>query len=315
MFTRSRFRWARRGFTLIELLVVIAIIAILIALLLPAVQQAREAARRSTCKNNFKQIGLALHNYHDTHLVFPYAEMSGIGQTGLVAGALKNQNGLVTLLPFLDQAALYNTLDFSQKFGDYEGGSAPTLPAPPAAHLAASEINIAAFTCPSDDGPQKPTDGQHYGCGQSPHQSSRSSYQFNVTDSTHYQRLWSPKPRRARSAFGGNSNCSIRLITDGTSNTVLMAETVFDCRSGNVSPWACVQHAGTGVDLPRGINVWTAGVPMQLNQYATNASSAHAGGLHVLLGDGGVRFISQSINSVTLRNLSYIADSQILGEF
>jgi len=296
--------------------VVIAIIAILIALLLPAVQQAREAARRSTCKNNFKQIGLALHNYHDTHLMFPYAEMNGHGQVSTVPG-LRNQNGLVTLLPFLDQGALYNTLDFNASFGKYEGGTAPTNPPPPAVNLAAAAIPLAVFTCPSDDGPQMSSNGgNHYGCGTTATggQSARGSYQFNVIG-THRNGTWAARGRRSRTAFGGNSNCSIRQITDGTSNTVLMAETVFDCRSGNVSPWACVQHAGTGVDLPRGINVWTAGVPMQLNQYATNASSAHAGGLHVLLGDGGVRFISQSINSVTLRNLSYIADSQILGEF
>src|SRR5437588_8459259 len=102
----------RRGFTLIELLVVIAIIAVLIALLLPAVQQAREAARRSQCRNNLKQLGIALHNYHDTHRVFPIGFLDtiwGTGETNVSAG----WSWGAYLLPYLDNAALYNQFNFS----------------------------------------------------------------------------------------------------------------------------------------------------------------------------------------------------------
>ncbi|MDA1165236.1 MAG: DUF1559 domain-containing protein, partial [Planctomycetota bacterium] len=93
---------ANRGFTLIELLVVIAIIAILVALLLPAVQQAREAARRSQCKNNLKQLGLALHNYHDTHQTFPFGTIAT--SLNIAATRPSNMSWMPMVLPFMDQA-------------------------------------------------------------------------------------------------------------------------------------------------------------------------------------------------------------------
>ena len=95
----------RRGFTLIELLVVIAIIAVLIALLLPAVQQAREAARRTQCRNNLHQLGLALHNYHDTHRCFPPERVYGNYEMSSIS---------TLLLPFLDEAAIYNSYNFAR---------------------------------------------------------------------------------------------------------------------------------------------------------------------------------------------------------
>src|SRR5262245_31606503 len=106
---RLQLRWRRGrfGFTLIELLVVIAIIAVLVAMLLPAVQQGREAARRSQCKNNLKQLGLALHNYHEVYTVFPF-ECGGTGWTGDGTGSWGRLSGTVLLLPFMDQAPLWN---------------------------------------------------------------------------------------------------------------------------------------------------------------------------------------------------------------
>ncbi|MDB5337001.1 MAG: xcpT 17 [Planctomycetaceae bacterium] len=114
----------KRGFTLIELLVVIAIIAVLIALLLPAVQQAREAARRSQCKNNIKQIGLALHNYHDAMTVFP-------------TGATGKAMGLAFILPYLDQSPLYNLINFNIDI--YGPASQPAI-----------NTVIPVFVCPSN---------------------------------------------------------------------------------------------------------------------------------------------------------------------
>lgn len=305
-----------RAFTLIELLVVIAIIAVLIALLLPAVQQAREAARRSTCKNNLKQMGLGLHNYHETFSRFPYGEMNGIGQLGAAGPTLKNQNGLVMLLPYIDQSPLYNTLDMSASFGKYSGAAVtPTTAIPPAANLAASATKIQTFACPSDNGPAFiQNDGIYYGCGTSGI-SYKSSYGLSV-NGTHYNGAWSNDAIPVRTAFGGNSNTSLRDFTDGSSNSVLVSEMVFDCYSGRISPWACVQHAGTGARVLGGINKFLPrGRPGQVDSYNTNASSLHVGGCHVLLGDGAVRFISENINLATLQNLGYISDGKVLGEF
>ena len=108
--TRCRTR-IRRGFTLIELLVVIAIIAILVALLLPAVQQAREAARRAQCKSNLKQVGIGLHNYHETHGMFP---LEAIWTRASTNGPASNYTWITMILPHLDQAGLYNEIDFDQ---------------------------------------------------------------------------------------------------------------------------------------------------------------------------------------------------------
>lgn len=309
----------RRAFTLIELLVVIAIIAILIALLLPAVQQAREAARRTQCKNNLKQMGLALHNYHDTFLVFPYGEMNGSGQNNPgVATILRNQNGLVMLLPYIEQANLYSTLDFSATFGKYNAASAPVA-VPVGTNLAAKGVKLAAFICPSDSGsPFINDDATYYGCGTTG-PSYKSSYGLSV-ERTHLSPLWSALGSTVRTAFGGDSKSTMRDFTDGTSNSALVVENVFECRSGRISPWACVQHAGTGTRLLGGINKWLQvstgiSIPGRVENYNVNASSLHTGGCQVLLGDGAVRFLSENTNLLTLQNLAYISDGQVLGEF
>jgi len=309
----------RRAFTLIELLVVIAIIAILIALLLPAVQQAREAARRTECKNKLKQMGLALHNYHDTFGVFPYGEMNGSGQNNPgVASILRNQNGLVMLLPYIEQANLYSTLDFSATFGKYNA-TQPPVAVPVGANLAAKGQKLAAFICPSDNGsPFTNDDATYYGCGTSG-PSYKSSYGLSVA-STHLTPNWAAFGITVRTAFGGNSSSTMRDFTDGTSNSVLVVENVFECRSGRIAPWACVQHAGTGTRLLGGINKWLQvstgiSIPGRVENYNSNASSLHTGGCQVLLGDGAVRFLSENTNLLTLQNLAYISDGQVLGEF
>ena len=131
---------ARRGFTLIELLVVIAIIAILIALLLPAVQQAREAARRASCKNNLKQIGLALHNYHDVHSAFPSGWIGVTNEQPSVLGASGFAWGTM-VLPYLDQGPLYGKFNLSNP-----------LDASPNRALITQHLTV--YQCPSDPKPE-----------------------------------------------------------------------------------------------------------------------------------------------------------------
>jgi len=140
----------RRGFTLIELLVVIAIIAILIALLLPAVQQAREAARRTQCKNNLKQIGVALHNYHDTHSIFPQGKVVDRsvrypGCPGWVNGS--GFSWRVAILPMMEQTALYDLSQTGTTVGIYTCGQ---WAAGAANRLVLLRAALPAYLCPSD---------------------------------------------------------------------------------------------------------------------------------------------------------------------
>ncbi|MFI4875081.1 MAG: DUF1559 domain-containing protein [Blastopirellula sp. JB062] len=194
----------RNAFTLVELLVVIAIIGVLIALLLPAVQQAREAARRMSCTNNLKQLGLALHNYESTYQVFP---MAGTRDVDFSVQA--------RLLPYVEQGNLQDLLDFSQVA--FSGGWSGKVPN--AAFAEAFETPLELFLCPSDPAPSQTTttvSGTQYKYGGNNYMVSFGSgtgvnYDFHHrTDGIVYQ----------------HSSAGFRDMTDGTSNTVVMSETV-----------------------------------------------------------------------------------------
>ncbi len=244
-------RKRKRAFTLIELLVVIAIIAILIALLLPAVQQAREAARRSTCRNQLKQLGLALHNYHDAFNVLPYSA-NAPGHMGTVAGAqVKNQQGYVLLLPYIDQAPLYNTINHSAAMGTWNpaGGTlagGATIVAP---NAAAGGTKLTLLLCPSDDGPQTYPGGDGtYGCAPGV-PAYRTSYGFSVQRSMTWDNsagnYWTNENRSTRSMFGISGNTTFRDVSDGLTNTVAVSETTLDVYDGVTQSWACSQHVGS----------------------------------------------------------------------
>jgi len=342
-------RLRRLGFTLIELLVVIAIIAVLVALLLPAVQQAREAARRTQCKNNLKQIGLALHNYHEQFNLLPYATAASGGKNvPAIPSGIKNSTGWVSILPNIDQGPLFNQINFNAAMGPWIGqGNNGTLAGGgvwPSNGIAAS-IKIPGFMCPSDNGPQfNGPYNNYYGCspaGSGPGQglnSYKTNYGFSVSNgqagpvwSQEYLRppSWTPQ---SKAMFGEDSNCNFRDVSDGLSNTVMVSETTLDVFDGVTGSWACDQHVGAGImfaypysNQPQTINNWQccywsppqgsrANLAGRLGEWGC-PGSIHAGGMHVALGDGSVRFINQSINIVIQQNLGRIADGNAVGDF
>ncbi len=331
---RNKQRWAP-GFTLIELLVVIAIIALLVALLLPAVQQAREAARRSQCKNNLKQIGLALHNYHDAMGIFPYGSMNSPSSRSVAPGPFRsasdlvlNQSGYVMLLPYLDQSPLYAKFDFNLATGPHAGSGAGIIPggatSPGNPNLALSKNKIPALICPTDSAePVYASASTSYGCGVT--DSALTSYGLNVTGGEGNQ-MWRAENAQARPMFGVNSNCNISKIQDGTSNTVAVAETTFEVVDGGPLSWACVGHVNKGTEFHRslGINTWLCcswtTPPNTQNKVGRlsgwgSPGSLHTGGMHILLADGAVRFVSQNIDTTTRRNLSFINDGNVISNY
>lgn len=324
---------SRRAFTLIELLVVIAIIAVLIALLLPAVQQAREAARRSQCKNNLKQIGLALHSYHDVNLLFPYCSANNAMAFTQTGQTVTNSSGWPLLLPYLDQTPLYNQFNFSSAsrnslFSGWSSNSSGTLAGNAAgitSNMNLSTIKLTLLVCPTDSNPFTITSAtNYYGCGVAGTQ--MINYGFSDVDGGPWT-LWDNEGRSTRALFGQNSHSSTRDCADGTSNTAMIVETTRMVYDGTPNVWACSQYAGNGVYLgdSRGINYglccsWTSppntdpiiiGVLGDFNL----AGSAHVGGCHALLADGSVRFLNQNMNANTRLYLSYIADGMTIAEF
>jgi len=326
----------RHGFTLIELLVVIAIISVLIALLLPAVQSAREAARRVQCVNNLKQLGLALHNYHSAVGTFPVGYFyptpaqvyPGIPQDHYAWSVLAQ------LSPYLEQTTVYNAMNFNFPFrGGPNGnfGSTPygIIPANSTAQVTKENV----FFCPSDGGtPPDPTSGP-------------TDYVFCTGDGlTNNGPLVPPAAgdlSGANGAFIMSIPQSMATITDGSSNTAAASEQLLgtsttplssptplpaDTRrafaldsSGGPTQAGCAS-ADNGWELDKGVSWWEGGIRSTLyNHYLTPnskllydcvsfnplrpgwkaARSLHPGGVNVMFCDGHVQFIKDTINPVT----------------
>ncbi|MCA9083331.1 MAG: DUF1559 domain-containing protein [Planctomycetaceae bacterium] len=318
-FTRAR------GFTLIELLVVIAIIAILIALLLPAVQQAREAARRTQCKNNLKQIGLALHNYHDIHNCFPpgYTARNISGSAMASAETGPGYAWSFAILPQIDQANLTGTVDTN-------------LNADAPANLSAIQDKVLpAFLCPTDPAPNNfdVVDGSGNTITLPTSNYPGIAGYTNVTMS----------PGQGTGIFYRNSKIRFRDITDGTSNTICVGERMhkhnFNPPMAPVDANSTWYAAIPGVTRPAGMMSMPMmtegpasmilghvgqspmmGMPaMQRTPNTTNHivhfSSQHVGGVQFLLCDGSTHFISENIDYNTFRNLGERADGNVIGEF
>ena len=334
---RRQFR--RLGFTLIELLVVIAIIAVLIALLLPAVQQAREAARRTQCKNNLKQLGLALHNYHDVFNKF--CDMRGGPDD---AGRGGDECGFVRLLPYMDQAPTYSLITQNA-----------TPPVCWDGNFKPWNTQIAVLQCPSS----LPTTLQNNVASKNYHFCVGTTINDNYAGATNGLFQFSKKGYK-----------SMRDCTDGSSNTVALAERgagVQNSRSliGNAAygiggidtnPTICKALAGPNLTYTTGTNVsswgqgslWPFGHPhwsavttvlppnspscVNIGDNASNAwgihtaSSYHTGGAQVLMADGAVRFVSNNIDCGnygagspasfgTWGALGTVAGGEVTGEF
>lgn len=304
----------RRAFTLIELLVVIAIIAVLIALLLPAVQQAREAARRTQCRNNLKQIGLAQHNYHDAFGMFTPAWISKQPQSVTSTSQISIWGWGTAILPMLDQGPLYNLLnsnrwDLHTVLSTTVGRKALTTP-------------INTFLCPSDNGPgtnnfnssnvdiatynhQLTTNGTDRIAGAKSNYVMVGESSISLTPPVYFAQFGS-----ATAVGYQNSNIGVRDITDGTTNTFMVGERAWALNgltlgAANVFGWCppTAPYPGTSITEGRSATA-VIGIPYDgINWTLTNTthqmrgfSSNHAGGATFLMCDGSVRFISENLD-------------------
>ncbi|MBX6316325.1 MAG: DUF1559 domain-containing protein [Isosphaeraceae bacterium] len=325
-----RLRRIRAAFTLIELLVVIAIIGVLIALLLPAVQSAREAARRAQCTNNLKQLGLALSNYESALGIYPFGG-ANYGwcrhATNRHAGeSIMNLNGLALLLPYMEQAALYQAINFQLPVSDLmtgnEGCCGPTisqgrLAGSARANTTAAATVIATLLCPSDMGDKLSKNSSYYNPTGS-YRGLKTNYDLAAVNNYNCN-SWATLAPTTRMMFGENSNTTISMITDGTSNTIAMAEKTLDVYNGDASPWLYRGWVQTGADPTQGINRWIYTTPATL-KYGRLGSwgwigSLHPGGCNVLRADGSVVFLKETINRVLLQRLAPMADGSIVSEY
>jgi len=323
---------SRRGFTLIELLVVIAIIAVLIALLLPAVQQAREAARRSQCQNNLKQMGLAFHNFHDVKNQLPNGARDGKSTDALTAccnsAEVRGWSWLYQILPYVEQK---NVFDLGK-----EDASDPTVYT--ASNTLVAQQMIPVYNCPSRRAPTAYGSGKIYRYDYAGNAGERSYKASNVYSLASAADGSLKNDIRAIDSSGSKTGVVIQTdaakirieqIKDGSSNTIMVGEKAIHtltqgANGGENENW---NNAGWDEDVVRfgagrNANGDLFGIPPVPDESAPQGSvwydnfgSAHAGGAQFCMGDGSVRLIAFQVNSETFRRLSHRVDSQPVGEF
>ena len=285
-----------RGFTLIELLVVIAVIAILIALLLPAVQQAREAARRSQCQNNLKQIGLALHNYHETNQCLPMGSSN--------PGSVGSWGMMLSLMPQFERKALFATANTRNQdcCSELLAVQAMNKPNP-------ADVSLPFLFCPSDpkgnilltSGPPTPT----FPCGK--------LFAFNYLGVSGAVHSGCGNTSAGRGVFFTRSKIRVGDITDGTSSTLAIGERGIP--SDLAWGWSicggleCEHYLSSQIGLSSARNLPSG------SGIETHFSSWHVGGAYFLLADGHVRFLNNSIDYNTYRSLSTRDAKEVVGEW
>jgi prepilin-type N-terminal cleavage/methylation domain-containing protein/prepilin-type processing-associated H-X9-DG protein len=337
---------SRRGFTLVELLVVIAIIGVLVALLLPAVQAAREAARRSQCVNNMKQIALAMHNYHDTYQVFPSGYLAGHGANAWEAGNQSSWGWGAFLLPFVEQGPLHDQLTP----GRFRLADAITAGSP-VDRVVLLQTPLGTFRCPSDTGPAVNDRHRLRNSSDADVNAALSNYIGNngsnrwhgggrlISPAGGGTGQWGAVPTAIEGTsvpngiFWRGSNVRFGQITDGTSNTILLSERAWNlnAQGGTVFCNAGLIHGTNSQNEQLTIRMilGTGTVPINSgvgNDCQFGYSSRHPGGIQVALCDGSVRFISQTIDhrpgdgplravQSTFERLLARDDGQPIGEF
>lgn len=343
-------RRLRRAFTLIELLVVIAIIAILIALLLPAVQQAREAARRTQCKNNLKQLGLAIHNYHDVFNTFPMNQMKSDGGNSREAGAahegVQRISWLAGILPYIDQAPMYNRIEFEPPAGVTWSGDS-TFKTDNMKEI--SQTSMPAFKCPSAALPDiasawsQTSGGPNFDYARTDYVGSMGHVWGGWKDCGNVPDFPMPNNLSQRGAAGtpwisnqwiedggringmfhyGSYAFRIRDVTDGTSNTIAVHEDMhwkggngnFDYGVNDTSGWITPLGAiGNGRNPINNKNPnWLQGAG---DRRCSGPSSYHTGGIQITLVDGSTRFLTENIDHFVRYKLFVRNDGQPVGEF
>ncbi|WP_254512543.1 DUF1559 domain-containing protein [Anatilimnocola floriformis] len=319
--TSSRAR--QLGFTLVELLVVIAIIGVLVALLLPAVQAAREAARRAQCSNNFKQIGLAAHMYHDTYQILPY---NGVPQAGSGATMQRGVSWFFRLLPFMEQQPAFNKAVFSGDWS-YQDGPSPNTEL-------MNTLRVNTLWCPSAPIPKTKllrdvtVQTPHYvGIEGSYFQGGSATVASTATYVDYYGRtVYNGVIQIAEFPVG------FQTVTDGTSNVMMASEQSDFQRDalGVKTDRRSSGHWGGAWSCGAGARNWTQNVttiryPIRggyaaagnTAPYESNIPlfSAHPGGVMCVLVDGSVRMVNQTVDFATLTAIADREDGNVVADF